>query len=619
LVVYYKSKTVTYFIPNRKTDNEKMIMAARDLNLKKWPSLMHRSNLSRGQLREFWVMSLALLIQKFNFKTCEATNVALSLVAHTLSTLSLYVICNDFIAPVFSFVVSLLYLFSSWTYQVALYAGHVILAQMWFSFSIVLLNIYSLSENLIFIALSSVCIAISFFSSSASRKYPYLWVSLVFILDSIHILENNYKINYNKNNLLILSVYFLVLMSFFLYKKYFTKYFIKVLKTFVGPELKSTIESKPDIHLALVKLFFMSMAVPLLWIMSSPDIRVIMLAVILSLCLVSYYVLGPDLISGLRRYRNFLKIGNWANHFQVYESNSQTVFGRTIPKNFKGASFSWFYKFQSLVSPVIFYSYCLNLILTTGIVVLNFTINSAMQMFSIFIVSIMPVIVHNLTGAIQVGKAYYSQISGYILYLIFSIQLLDFYYNLNLMIIGYLSLLLLWSIYSLTSKILPELLICRSSVDHLRKYLIEHNILNFSTYRTPYNESLVGVLEHEDVENLFNIRFYDSIKDSSDQYFILPNRSSKSVAMESTSTAATGSDFNSDLYLLDIERSGILNDITIHKFPTIGSTRYFLSESEVTGYRFFELGQYDEIDFEKTYARIIDLKKYHNLLGKSTK
>jgi hypothetical protein len=327
-------------------------------------------------------------------------------------------------------------------------------------------------------------------------------------------------------------------------------------------------------------------------------------------------VLGPDLISGLRRYRNFLKIGNWANHFKAYESNSQTVFGRTIPKNFRGASFRWFFKFQSIVSPTIFYSYCLNLMVTTGVVILNFNSNSTMQMFSIFITSIIPVIVHNLTGGIQVGKAYYSQISGYILYFIFSIQIFDFYYNFNLMIVGYLSLLLLWSIYSLTSKILPELLISRSSVDNLRKYLIKNNILNFSTYRTPYNESLVGVLEHEDIEKMFNISYYDSIKDSSDQYFILPNRSSKSVAMESTATAASGKDFDSDLYLSDMEQSGTLNDITIHKFPTIGSTRYFLSESEVTGYRFFELGQYNEIDFEKTYARIVDLKKCQNLSDK---
>ena len=77
-------------------------------------------------------MGLSLMGRLFARPDIEHVNVALSLLAHVVSG----ILSRSLSSPVFRRVArhfcALLYLGSVWGYQVSLFLGHVIFAQMWF-------------------------------------------------------------------------------------------------------------------------------------------------------------------------------------------------------------------------------------------------------------------------------------------------------------------------------------------------------------------------------------------------------------------------------------------------------------------------------------------------------
>jgi hypothetical protein len=79
--------------------------------------------------------------------------------------------------------------------------------------------------------------------------------------------------------------------------------------------------------------------------------------------------------------------------------------------------------------------------------------------------------------------------------------------------------------------------------------------------------------------------------------------------MESTKVAAQGLDFNSDYFLEYLEKNSLLEQVTVLKFPTIGTSKNYISESEVTGFRYFQIRDYSNSDFAQTYARVIDVNR----------
>lgn len=161
-LIYNKTKNITYFNKKLSTDNEKMIETASLINLNTWPSKMHEIDFSRGQLREVWVLALSIMLKIFKFEKSERTNIGLSLISHWFNVLIVYQIAINFISLNEAVVFSLIYLSSAWTYQVALYLGHVIFSQTWALISILLLIYHFKFTEIFYLFFSAICIALSF-------------------------------------------------------------------------------------------------------------------------------------------------------------------------------------------------------------------------------------------------------------------------------------------------------------------------------------------------------------------------------------------------------------------------------------------------------------------------
>ena len=126
--VFKDTRGITFFAPNVRTDNEKMLRVASELGnhgLINWPGSIHNLNDGKGraELREFWIIFISF-IQKLlpkEKKLTEHVNITLSIISHSVSTLLIYSISDYFIPSYYAFLISTIYLFSTWCTEVVLY------------------------------------------------------------------------------------------------------------------------------------------------------------------------------------------------------------------------------------------------------------------------------------------------------------------------------------------------------------------------------------------------------------------------------------------------------------------------------------------------------------------
>lgn len=620
-LIYNKTKNITYFNKKLSTDNEKMIETASLINLNTWPSKMHEIDFSRGQLREVWVLALSIMLKIFKFEKSERTNIGLSLISHWFNVLIVYQIAINFISLNEAVVFSLIYLSSAWTYQVALYLGHVIFSQTWALISILLLIYHFKFTEIFYLFFSAICIALSFFSSSASRKYPYFWVSLLVLFDQFFDTYKYFGVTQNLEILYLVVVIVLVfivkwVMRILNSRKKFLSIYQILFRNIIGLNVKS----RPDIVKFVSNAFLFGFFLLIIFLdaMFNNDLQKItsILTALLGITAVIIYVMGPNFLRGLNRYIVYLNIGSWANHFKTYVENSEKILGIPIKDDFRGGGLKWFVRFQNQVSPVIFYFYLTSVFVLLSLCTIDYSFERLSLLFLMVLVSAIPAIVHNLTRGIQVGKAYYSQILGYFIFILFTIYNLSKFEILQNFISSTLVFVCILNFIHLFIYALPDLINSRSSCGVLKNFLIFHNVRKYSTYDSIYNDTLVEVLVSD--EQLANIQInrHKSIIESDDDYFVIPNRSSKSVAMESTRVASQGLDFAGDDFLNFLEQNNLLDQVTVLRFPTIGTSKNYISESEVTGFRYFQMRDYSDSDFELTNARIIDVNRSKMLKDK---
>ena len=167
--VFIDTRGVTFFAPKIKTDNEKMLALASQVGKKGlilWPGSIHNLNNGKGraELREYWVFFIAIVQKIFpkENRITEHVNITASIISHCLSTLLIYFISTYFIPDYYAFLVSTIYLFSTWSTEVVLFLGHIIYAQFWFLCSLGLILIAYINQDISFSFLSFILFSNSF-------------------------------------------------------------------------------------------------------------------------------------------------------------------------------------------------------------------------------------------------------------------------------------------------------------------------------------------------------------------------------------------------------------------------------------------------------------------------
>ena len=145
---------------------------------------------------------------------------------------------------------------------------------------------------------------------------------------------------------------------------------------------------------------------------------------------------------------------------------------------------------------------------------------------------------------------------------------------------------------------------------NLKNYLKKNGLNSFATYKNPYMQGTLNPL----IESLNDIQveYVESIEKSKNDIFIVPPISSKSVSFETNSFVIKNGDFNKDSILNQILKDQSYKKCILKEFKTFGSSRYFVLESEVTGYRELELKEIKKYDRYLGKCRIISKRKLKN-------
>ena len=614
--VLVDTQGVCFFTGSNTTDSEKMVRMAEEIKFFSWPSRMHRIPYGRGQLREYWVLGLRIVGRFHKNKISDHLNVSLAAIANFVSTILIYLIASHLTNPYIGVFCSLLYATSFWPYQVAIYMGHIHLAQMFFLSAVFALERASasgLSAAAAWTCLSGMLCAASFVSSSASRKYPPMYV-LTFLAFNLNKLVFPFVATSNRVLTgIIILVFGLVVVAA---RKTLAKNILQIAERRVPTsswsretrekyldELKSAIR-KSAILLAsvLLVMVFIAKDFNFIWMVA---------ASVLGICVVSLHILLPDFLANVNRYREFLSIGVWANHFKSYKGREMEIFGRPIPDNFRGGGTRWVPLYLWRMAPFVCILYVASFISFVGI-----TLSTAapapgwalLEIVFFTFLSLLPLIIAEATHSLQVGKSYFPGFAG--LMLIVMKGTYSFYGAFGTssiagrLFIGFLTTVLLLQFVHSVRLYLSDILPARMAPTRLRKFLRQRKISRFATYDNPYNASLVQTMLYS-YPGEFEVSCVESIQQAPTEHFVVPCTSSKSVTMETQRYAIQNGDFDKDPVLNALLAKHQIEKIAVFKTPTLGVSRYYVHESEITSYRDLILRQITAEDRWRGHAWVL--------------
>ena len=244
VLVYLQVKNATFFNKKGAADSEKNLIAMRECKVFESLSRVHNIKFARAQCREIHFF-FAKLFSKFFFNQSveEKVHISLHLFSNFLSAIFLYLFLkNFFLNSELAFIVTLIFIFSVWPYQISIYWGHIIFSTMWFYLSIFLTTLISVDMGIIKLIEITAYIGLScaacYFSSSASRKYPpIIFLFYLIALSKANLIQLENLIN-NKN---ILYFVFVVIFFYFISNR-FNLFLIKIINLFSNQDLKNSLK-----------------------------------------------------------------------------------------------------------------------------------------------------------------------------------------------------------------------------------------------------------------------------------------------------------------------------------------------------------------------------------------
>jgi len=142
-------------------------------------------------------------------------------------------------------------------------------------------------------------------------------------------------------------------------------------------------------------------------------------------------------------------------------------------------------------------------------------------------------------------------------------------------------------------------------------------VKTFYTYGNAYNDSFVKSMIYS-YPGEFEVKYIDSIDEVGEGVIVIPGTSAKSESMESQQFSILHGDFRGDEVLNQLYENRDIEKLADSKIRTRGCSRYFVLETEVTGYRDLILKQVGEYDRWIAHGWILSAEKVHKHLDCST-
>src|SRR3989344_5032921 len=468
IIFSFMTKGVLYATPD--TDNELMAYAAAQSHRWRWLSDLHKMGLGKTGMKDLTVILISVFQKIFRNKTDDHPYIALAGTAHAFSSLLVYFIASEYWDPAIALFLGLLYLFSVWNWQIALYGGHANVATM-----LVLLSVWFTQQTNnglmwpgIWLVAAGMMFCFAQFASASTIKYtPLFFGAIIFERYQIFIKGGDwlntypfiinsqlYKLNIFVIIIFLLSILFLRLF----YKKivsaiYYGKAFGFLNKIISGKELFPI-----EHYFQHAKKRINQLAVWGLWAVVGFLLLVNLVGLYYFLLVMTGFIVGfliltlPNIKKSFRYYFNFILETQIRRktHFKSYIHYFAEK-GLNTSRRTRGAGLAWLPKMFMRMIPFHTAIFIISVIgslyavpFLGGKIWINYTTT-----LLIIILSLSPIIWAEMTKAQQLSRSYSPGLTGMMLligYGAYLLEIFSFSYFYPLIIIT-LSITIPWNLW----------------------------------------------------------------------------------------------------------------------------------------------------------------------------
>lgn len=626
----FLTRGILYHTPN--TDNEIMAYAAAQSDQWRWPSDMHRYGM-KTYMKDATIILIAILQRIMRDNESDHPYTTLGGLAICASAVLIYLIGANYWGSTVGLLISLLYLFSFWPWQITLYGGHANVAVMFF-----LLAVYAVQGSTInfyaYLFLAGISICCMMFSSGSSAKLlgPF-WASLFYAQYHVPISARDHSGLYSLLpfhklifwDLVIIGLFaILLIVAFLTYKKITIKMYANKCPSF----LKGIIQNQKNLSIqhyidhagkklriytmTSIKLLFMFM-----FIVNILEINYLFM--VLGGFVVMFFVLTmPHPKENMRKFFYYAFHNQYKKHFRHY-ADYFAKRGITVYRNTRGAGWSWVPKLLWAFMPWHFVLFVASVIYILATHLLRHQYNILPTDLFVLTIAIWPLLWAEFTKAAQASRIYFHVFVVSMLFIGYAFYIFsEFNYFLPLTI-GFTILAVSWNLWKFFYETYPA----RMGATNLAKTLKRLNIREIYTYKTSYNESLVYTIPglgespyvpRKKIAPSFNVRHINSIADVRDGWIVIPGTNGLALTMDDNSEAIAGNfRFTKDPVLNKLLDSKDIEKIATAKFKTYGTSRAWSSECEVLSYFDLILHEITKDALYRGHAWLLHSSKIQNV------
>ena len=620
------TRGIFYHTPN--TDNEIMTYAAAQSHKWQWLSDIHKYGM-KTYMKDMSIILIAILQRIMRDKKSDHPYTTIGGLAISISAVLTYLIGTNYWGSTIGLLVALLYLFSFWPWQTALYGGHANIASMFFLLAVYFVQSSNINFPIyLFLAGISVC-CMMFSSGSAPKLLGPFWISLFYTQYNAQIKMLDYGKLYSLLpfhklitwDLIIISSFIILLsIAFLTYKKITIKmyknecpsFLTGIIKNQKNLDLQHYIDHARKKMRRYVRLSVKFLVVPIFII---NIIGINYLFMVISGFVVMFLVFTmPHPKDNVRKYFYYAFHNQNKTHFKNYIDYFAKR-GITVYRSTRGAGWPWVPRLLWRFLPWHFILLMVSLIYILTVHLLQHQYNILLIDTAILITSISPLLWAELTKAAQASRIYSPVFVTLMLFFGYSFYIFSDSRYLFTLIISFVILAVFWNLWKFFNETYPA----RMGAANLAKTLRRLNIKNLYTYKTAHNESLVytipGIKEspyvvREKIDPPFEIQYIDSLADVTNGWVVIPQTNGMALTMDDEPEAIAGNFlFTKDPILNRLLDSKDIEKIATAKFKTYGISQAWSSECEVLSYLDLVLHEIDKDDLYRGHAWLIHSSK----------
>jgi|SRR3989344_1190611 len=618
VVFYFPTKEIQFY--GSGTDNHIIAQAASHSDTWKWPSDMHTFGM-KTYMKDTVILFLIFFQKLFKGNRSDHSLVMMSGFMYSVSAILIYIIGKNYWDPKTSFFISIIYIFSVWGWQMALFGTHVLTANALF-----LVSVYCiLTNNFIWLFLSGICFGFTMFSSPSARKYIILFIAALFYskyLPLIH--EDQYreiiKILINQNLFLFNIITALIFIFASIASLIISPKIISLMYSQNAPDFFNKIIEGRDkfsldyyIKLGRKRLLQIIKRSFLIFTFFIATINILGLSILfpvgLGFLVTTLFFTAPNFKSNIYNYFFYYNGSKSSKGRFVYYPRYFARIGKPLPFSpIKRSGWDWVLKFFFRIVPVATIGYFAGLLYMVVYFVNNKSSIGMAASLMVFALSVSPVAWGELTKGPQIGRSYFPGFIGMILfigYVMYNIPSQYFLPTVSFSIIA----LGISSWQKFFQDILPSRLASNLFINKLKKM----GIHEFYTYNNAYNNAFLNNIDPEILKN-YKIHFINEISEVGDGWIAIPGTSSKAFNMESEMEEIANGDYIKDSQLNKLIISRQIENVSEAKFKTFGTSKIWVHESEITSYRDLILHEISDNDRYRAHAWLLHSSKLKKII-----